>query len=82
MSKPWDNESTPLVDAVWTSDKPDEEAVNAVCEFAEEFERRMRAAERLLEDERREAVGMQFDLWCREADAHLEAARKEENHEC
>lgn len=72
MSKPWDNEPTPIID------NSDMYYPDTAIEVGRNLERRMRAAELLLEDERREAVGMQFDLWCREADAHLEAAKRED----
>lgn len=85
---PWADEPTPLTDAesdhvvnwhsAYACDRlHDDDVLQVPTMFARNLERRMRAAERLLEDERREAVGMQFDLWCQEADAHLEAARKE-----
>ena len=89
MSKLWDNEPMPTTDGEscrvvnWykkycTAGCIKIDILSVPMLFASNLERRMRAAERLLEDERREAVGMQFDLWCQEADAHLEAARKED----
>ena len=73
---PWAGEPTPLTDAAWTVDDNHDPFENDVARIATSLylERRMRAAERLLESKmcRRECG------CCKEAKAHLEAARKED----
>ena len=79
MSKPWDKEPTPLVDAIWVSDMPDEKAIDEVCDLAVQLERRMRAAERLLmsawKQNNNASIWEELDD---EVIKHLEAAREED----
>ena len=80
MNKIWDNEPTPLTDALWS-----DEDGEAYVTFARNLERRMRAAERLLEDALltyHHGMTVLQDHTADQIKAHLEAARKEDDHEC
>ena len=75
MSKPWDNEPTPLTDAasqLWTTTGDEyNDAVKSAD--VRNIERRMRAAERLLEDIKFTFRGCNMPL----INAHLEAAKED-----
>ena len=73
---PWAGDPTPLTDALWSDEDTDGEAY---VTFARNLERRMRAAERLLDDERQWSESSHdFVDWSHDVQAHLEAARKED----
>lgn len=69
MSKPWDNEPTPMCETDWNK-----KMKSMPLNDARNLERRMRAAERLLEDIKCTFRGFHMPL----VDAHLEAAQKED----
>ena len=78
MSKPWDNEETPLTDAasqLWTTTGDEyNDAVKSAD--VRNIERRMRAAERLLRETSKYV--MHVPLW-RDAINHLDAAVNEDS---
>ena len=81
MNKPWDNEPTPLTDAALTVDDNHDQFEKDVARIATSLylERRMRAAERLLDDERQWSESSHdFVDWSHDVQAHLEAARMED----
>lgn len=76
MSKPWDNEQTPTVDYWEKYDKANE--VEIEYDHARSLEKRLRAAERLLEQ-----VVCDASIWYDEKttakiEAYLAAAREED----
>lgn len=82
MSKPWDNEPTPLCEkyemlARFGNQLDDIREYVVGVHDARNLERRMRAAERLLEDIKFTFRGWKMPL----IDAHLEATRKEDKYD-
>ena len=73
MSKPWDNEPTPITNCFAVEEYSPQLKLYADINVSRNLERRMRAAERLLEDIKFTFRGCNMPL----INAHLEAAKED-----
>ena len=83
MSKPWDNEPTPLANEFEVEEYSPRIRRYIDADIARNLERRMRAAERLLDEtivgcEAGRCSDFDWIKWCNKAKAHSDAAWKEE----